>query len=182
MKYYIHLPFKIALSTISIGVITSMDISFRILSFDFKRPFLVTKEDLIEIKNWTLKKTKTNMEQKFKGDLVDYVPRAGHCDLGDFLCKCKSRSCKLFIEEGCDHWHWGGDKQNIIKKIHELRKKYEFRHMFSGSFGFVRLCDCCGKPTTSIENLYHKTEQGKGISICPDCSNLWRITPLNTEK
>jgi hypothetical protein len=77
------------------------------------------------------------------------------------------------------------EENKVVKRIYELRKEYEFRHMFAGcSMGFATPkiedlweCDCCGTLMSSSESLYHKTEQGKGISICRNCSELWRVVP-----
>lgn len=78
--------------------------------------------------------------------------------------------------------NWKENK--IVKKIYELRKEYEFRHLFAGccSWGKTKIenmweCDCCGTLTDSTESLYHKTDENKGISICGACSKLWRVVP-----
>jgi hypothetical protein len=83
--------------------------------------------------------------------------------------------------------NWQENK--VVKRIYDLRKEYEFHHLFAGcSMGLTEpkiedlmQCDCCETLTSSIENLYHKTEQGKGISICQNCSTLWRVTPCAKE-
>jgi hypothetical protein len=71
-------------------------------------------------------------------------------------------------------------KENkVIKRIYDLRKDYEFRHLFSGTYlGHNVKCDCCEDLTGSVENLYYKKEQNKIISICANCSNLWRELPI----
>lgn len=78
--------------------------------------------------------------------------------------------------------NWKENK--VVKRIYELRKNYEFRHLFAGCslFGEVEIenmweCDCCGTLTSSTESLYHKTDENKAISICGSCSDLWRVVP-----
>jgi len=78
--------------------------------------------------------------------------------------------------------NWKENK--VVKRIYELRKEYEFRHLFAGcsSFGETKIedmweCDCCGTLTDSTESLYHKKDENHGISICRTCSSLWRAVP-----
>lgn len=57
MKLIIIIPTRIIGFAITLALITALDILFiRILSFNFKQPFLITKKDFIEMKNWTLNK------------------------------------------------------------------------------------------------------------------------------
>ena len=85
----------------------------------------------------------------------------------------------------CNNW-----KENkVVKRIYELRKEYEFRHLYAGTgyFGNTPIdsmweCDCCGNLTDSTESLYHKTNQQMGIGICKVCSTLWRAIPIEELK
>lgn len=81
------------------------------------------------------------------------------------------------------------EKNEIVLKIYELRKDYEFRHLYAGtaSYGMTDIedmweCDCCGTLTDSTESLYHKTDECESISICMGCSKLWRAIPEKIKK
>jgi len=73
------------------------------------------------------------------------------------------------------------NKKNILKKIEELKKIYEIRHLYAGTCGIKLNCDCCGGETHNVENLYNKDSEKKdGINLCFDCSILWRNNiPIN---
>ena len=77
--------------------------------------------------------------------------------------------------------NWKDNK--VVKKIIELRKNYEFKHLYAGAttgFGEAKVedlweCDCCGTLSNSLESVYHKTDVTKSIGICTNCSRLWKI-------
>lgn len=76
-------------------------------------------------------------------------------------------------------------ENKVVKRIYELRKEYEFRHMYAGTIYWsdaspiktMAECDCCGTLSSSMESVYHKTDKYKSIGICPTCSDLWRAVP-----
>ena len=78
------------------------------------------------------------------------------------------------------------NKEDILKKIKELKKIYEIKHLYSGIAGFKLICSCCGNETYNVENLYNKDpEKNDGISLCFKCSMIWRdisVCEENTDK
>jgi hypothetical protein len=72
------------------------------------------------------------------------------------------------------------NKEDILKKIEDLKKIYEIRHLYSGTAGFKLNCSCCGDETHNVENLYNKDpKKNDGISLCFSCSILWRNNFVN---
>jgi hypothetical protein len=70
----------------------------------------------------------------------------------------------------------------VVIKIRELKKDYVQRFGFAGTatFGVPHVwsmwhCSACGNLTTHTESFYHKdNNNNSGISLCPNCSDLWR--------
>lgn len=79
--------------------------------------------------------------------------------------------------------NWKENK--VVRKIYKLREDYNFKLIYGSccNFGHSNMedmyeCGCCGTLILSSENIHHKLDEYKVISICDNCSYLFRNLPV----